>query len=138
SDILQHCMRKVAGTEDPRAAGVLDVLGDVKDRAIEGFAHVLAKGIWTQMRENAEAGKAPRRLLDLLALSLAELETQLPAGKRLALHLVGHSAGSILLGHLLERMTQQDLLEAVGPVETCSLYAAACSVQFAVNHYLPA
>lgn len=138
SDILQHCLRKVAGTEDARAAGVLDILGDVKDRAIESFAHVLAKGIWTQMRENAEAGKAPRRLLDLLALNLAELQSQMPTGKRLELHLVGHSAGSILLGHLLERMTQPDLRGELRPVQTCTLYAAACSVQFAVTHYLPA
>jgi hypothetical protein len=138
SDILRHCLRKLTGTEDPRAAGLLEFLGDVKDRAIEGFAHVLAKGVWTQMRENAEAAKAPRRLLDLLALSVAELHAKLPAGKRLEVHLVGHSAGALVLGHLLERMTQDDLRRELRPVETCTLLAPACSVQFAVTHYLPA
>jgi hypothetical protein len=53
----------------------------------------------------------------------------------LELHLVGHSAGAILLGHLLP------LLAAAGngaalKVSSCALYAAACSVQFAVQMYL--
>jgi hypothetical protein len=46
-------------------------------------------------------------------------------------HLVGHSAGSHLLGHML------DALGAKGfHVATCTLFAPACSVPFAVEHYL--
>jgi hypothetical protein len=138
ADMLQHCLRKVSGFEDAKVAGILDVPGDVKDRAIEGVAHVLAKGVWTQMRENADAAKAPGRLLDLLGAKLAALQAALPAGKQLELHIVGHSAGSILLGHFLERITRSDLKGTLPQVETCTLYAAACSTQFAVTHFLPA
>jgi pimeloyl-ACP methyl ester carboxylesterase len=54
-------------------------------------------------------------------------------GRKLELHLVGHSAGAILLGHLLER------LGADGPkVRTCTLFAPACSMSFATRYYLPA
>src|SRR5205823_2165154 len=52
----------------------------------------------------------------------------------LRLHLVGHSAGSHLLGHLLDVLRKKK-----GPrVATCTLLAPACSVPFAVEHYLTA
>lgn len=138
-DIMDDCARKVFGPDGEAAGALFDYLAEKRDRAVEGFAHVLAKGLWTQMRENAEAGKAPRRALDLLAMNLAALAQRLAKdGKRLELHLAGHSAGSILLGHLLERMSQSDLKDASPGVRTCTLWAAACSSQFAVNHYIPA
>jgi hypothetical protein len=52
-------------------------------------------------------------------------------GKALEIHLVGHSAGSILLGHLLDRLAGPEPLRAA----SCELYAAACSSGFAVKHY---
>jgi hypothetical protein len=72
----------------------------------------------------SQAAKQLRALKDALTA----------AGIGFELHLVGHSAGSILLGHLL------DQLGGAAPVkvQTCTLYAAACSVDFANAHYLPA
>ncbi|MBC8022369.1 MAG: C1 family peptidase [Burkholderiales bacterium] len=138
-DIIADCARKVLGPDAERAAGFFDYLAEKRDRAVEGFAHILAKGIWTEMRENAESSRAPQGAMDLLARNLADLDDALhDAGKRLEIHVVGHSAGSILLGHLLERMSAPDLKDRSPPIETCSLFAAACSVQFAVTHYLPA
>jgi hypothetical protein len=96
---------------------------------------VLARGVWTQMRENAQMGKQPGRVLDVLARSLADLDAAVKSdGKRLELHFIGHSAGSILFGHLLER-----LASVGGPrFRTCTLFAPACSVSFATRFYLPA
>jgi hypothetical protein len=133
SNVVEDCARKLLGPDGARSAGILEALGDAKDRAVEALAHVLGKGLWTEMRENAEFGKVPGHVLEVLARQLAALEAALKAdGKRLELHFIGHSAGSILLGHLLERM-------AVGPkVKTCTLFAPACSVSFAVRYYLPA
>jgi hypothetical protein len=133
-DIVQDCARKLFGADTERAAGLSDLLGEQRDRAVEAMAHVFAKGVWTQMRENADASRARDRALDLTAKNLAALAKDAP----LELHFVGHSAGSILLGHLLERMMDADLKAKAPPVATCSLFAAACSVEFAVNHYLPA
>ena len=47
--------------------------------------------------------------------------------------MIGHSAGSILLGHLLKRLGQKKL-----PIETISLFAPACTVPFACDYYRPA
>ena len=82
---------------------------------------------------------APGRALDLLARNLVDLAADLSSdGKKLELHLVGHSAGAILLGHLLERLVQADLAAAAPRVRTCTLYAPACSTRFAGERYLTA
>lgn len=119
-----------------RSEGWLDRLreaaGEAKDRALEAVARQFARGIWAEMRENAAGGATADHVLDLSAQLLRELRDQLAkAGQALELHLVGHSAGSILLGHLLDRLDGRDVL----PVASCELYAAACSSGFAVQHY---
>lgn len=134
--ILQDKVRSIFGIESDeqaRAAGWLDDLKEARDRRVEEIAHVALKGLWKQMRDNAERGAARGRGLDLLARHLVELRDRLKRehGKAQQVHLVGHSAGAILLGHLLSRLAAAPLA-----VDTCSLYAAACSVRFAVQKYL--
>jgi hypothetical protein len=133
-NVIEDAASRIIGVDADKAGGLLEALGDAKDRAVEALAHVLAKGLWTEMRENAEFGKLPGHLLDVLARQLVDLEAVLREdGRKLELHLVGHSAGAILLGHLLER------LGADGPkVRTCTLFAPACSMSFATRYYLPA
>ena len=72
-------------------------------------------------RENNERGAF------LTTLALAELKRRVP---QLEIHLIGHSAGSILLGHMLDDFPRNGL-----EVASCSLYAPACSVDFAIRHY---
>lgn len=134
-DMLEDLKHRVVASGD-RSAGWLDRLresaAEAKDRAIEAVGRQFARGIWSEMRENAEGGTAPDHVLDLTARLLRELRDGLAqSGKTLELHLVGHSAGSILLGHLLGR------LGGAAPVSaaSCELYAAACSSGFAVQHY---
>ncbi len=47
---------------------------------------------------------------------------------------MGHSAGSIMLGRLLGTLVQKGLLERIKSVH---LYAPACTVAFANQHYAP-
>jgi hypothetical protein len=75
--IVEDCAARILGMDVDKAAGILDALGDAKDRAVEALAHVLAKGLWSEMRENAEMGKLPGRGLDVLARKLGELEAAL-------------------------------------------------------------
>jgi len=49
------------------------------------------------------------------------------------LHAIGHSAGSILLGHMLDLLGKSNLA-----FESCHLYAPACTMGFALDHYAPA
>lgn len=135
NDILEDLKHRIVDSAD-RSAGWLDRLREVaaeaKDRAIEAVGRQFARGIWSEMRENAEGGATPDHVLDLAARMLRELrDTLARSGKALEIHLIGHSAGSILLGHLLGRLGAVDVV----PVASCELYAAACSSGFAVQHY---
>jgi hypothetical protein len=81
-----------------RARGLFDDVRDAiieaKDRAFEVAAErILAKAVWTQMKQNAEAA-ASGGGLGLLATHLQRLKQ---AKSELEIHLVGHSAGAILL-----------------------------------------
>jgi hypothetical protein len=135
SAVLEDVFRSFFGAEDEeemRAAGFFDELAEARDRRVEELAQRTVKPLWTEMRENAARSSDHGHGLDQLATYLARMQDKLKAGA-LELHLVGHSAGSILLGHLLP------LLAAGGApvrVSSCTLFAAACSVQFAVDKYL--
>jgi hypothetical protein len=124
---------------------VKDSFGEARDRAVEVAAQTAGvKAIWSQMKQNAYAAYAIRQpiagtdgrvtqkdpTLVLLADALGRLRKRLP---RLEVHLVGHSAGSILFGHLLDALRERSL-----SVDSCTLYAPACTVQFALDHYEPA
>jgi hypothetical protein len=105
---------------------------EARDRSIEvACQEMLVRAVWTQMKQNAHAAAHEPR--PTLGLTAEHLRTLIPADSDLRLHLIGHSAGAILLGHLL------DMLRTVGlSAQTCSLYAPACTVRFALDHYRPA
>lgn len=133
--ILEDLKHRILDTDD-RSEGWLDRLreaaAEAKDRAIEAVGRQVARGIWSEMRENAAGGATAHHVLDLAARMLRELRDTLAGnGQTLELHLMGHSAGSILLGHLLGRLATSDPLA----VASCELYAPACSSHFAVQHY---
>lgn len=109
---------------------------DVMDRTVENLAASIGgKSQWMQMKQNAasaiEDDEPPRGLL-AIAERLKQLNRELGKGK-LEIHLIGHSAGSIVLGHLLGLLATRKL-----SVSTCSLYAPACSLEFAEGSYRPA
>jgi len=130
SDILDDAL---AGQPQPQGGIFGDVArwvaqqsSEVVDRTVEVVARPVVKPIWGQMKQNAEAsaeaGRGGRLLVDQI--------TALAAAGPLELHLVGHSAGSILLGHFLTAAQGRGLA-----VRSCSLFAPACTVSFALTHY---
>jgi hypothetical protein len=128
--MLEDIVKPKARVEEAFAAGVVR---DALDRLVEQLSRVLLRGFWTEMRENAARGATEDHGLDELAENLVRLRKDQPG---LRLHLVGHSAGSILLGHLLPLLRDEAGASAVAArVDTCTLYAPACSVAFANRHY---
>jgi pimeloyl-ACP methyl ester carboxylesterase len=109
---------------------IKETASEVLDRTIEVLARPVAKPIWSQMKQNASASIDDDRACMMLANALVALTEQLPD---VQIHLVGHSAGSILLGYLLELLPQRGL-----KIASCHLYAPACTVRFALDHYVPA
>lgn len=125
----------------PRSEGISDVLDKAKEKVTEILDRTLevasenlgVKAIWSQMKQNASASalKGDNDRGSFLAVkALARLKKKHPG---LKIHLIGHSAGSILLGHLLQDCPRNGLR-----IASCTLYAAACTVDFANRHYIRA
>jgi hypothetical protein len=97
----------------------------------------LARPLWSEMKENAGLAFAPRRGGDLLLDAMQALAANW--GAQFELHLVGHSAGSIAIGHLLGALAERQRTGRDGGlggrIASVSLYAPACSVAFANRHY---
>jgi hypothetical protein len=135
ADMAQDWARKLVGDEAARSGGILADLGDAKDRAVEALGHVFGKGVWTEMRENAAGSTQAGHGLDLLVANLRKLRDDL--GEKLEIHLVGHSAGSILCGHLLSMLAAKGSAPGL-KIATATMYAAACSSEFAMTKYASA
>jgi len=106
----------------------LKKLQDKVDSAFEVAAEkVVGKAVWTQMKQNAAAAAlrngGSAQLLALLGELLAANKSKQPS-----VHMIGHSAGAILLGHMMD--TLGDLT-----AKTVSLYAPACTMGFAARCY---
>jgi pimeloyl-ACP methyl ester carboxylesterase len=117
-----------------RPEGFLDATKDFMldrlDDALEPLARVVGgKAQWDEMKENATLASGPGGGLIHVAKALAALVKAHPA---LKVHMVGHSAGSILLGGLLARLTKGVA------IETCTLWAPACTMDVYRTQYLPA
>jgi pimeloyl-ACP methyl ester carboxylesterase len=114
----------------PPAQGIGERISEAWDRGIEMLTRdLLVRSMWNEMKENIASGMAKNADagLSALATQLSALAGDVPG---LRIHLVGHSAGSIIAGHLLSRFA-----ESGTAVESCTLYAPACDVAFANRHF---
>ncbi|HEY4143532.1 C1 family peptidase [Pinirhizobacter sp.] len=113
--------------EGPAAAGRWT---DATDLVIErGPGRLAGKPIWSDMKTKALDCSLPTRGMEQLAGAIASLATTWP---KLEVHVIGHSAGSIFLGYLLDLLAQRRL---DGHVASAHLYAPACTVAFANQYY---
>ncbi len=103
------------------------------DRTIEVIVRPAVKPIWSQMKQNAAASSEQGHGGALIAAALLDLKKRVP---NLEVHLIGHSAGSILLGHLLDLLDPKKLDDRVdfavrarlhGRVRARSLRAGRCN-----------
>jgi hypothetical protein len=113
-----------------RDEGILDALknrlAEARDRSIEvACENLLVKAIWAQMKQNAAAAGENGGGVLSLAAHLEKLKADF---NDLEIHLVGHSAGSIVLGHLLTAIQHT-------AIASFSLFAPACTAAFANQHY---
>jgi hypothetical protein len=143
TNILQDAMRR------RRPEGALtdakDFLLDRLDDTVEILARALTgKASWDEMKENA-LGSTLSGGGALTALDhLAALHKRMP----FKLHVIGHSAGSIFHAPLVRLLTAPAGPLASGylkgrkgygiGLETCTLWAPACTTQLFKDAYLPA
>lgn len=130
--ILEDSAREIfRGQPEMRDEGVADrvrqALAEARDRSIEvACENLLVKPMWSEMKQNAAAAAQAGAGLRLLAQHLLALKKRVP---NLEIHLAGHSAGSIVLGHLFP------LLDKRLSAASLTLFAPACSVDFANRHF---
>ena len=114
---------------EARVGGVSDFF----DRVLERIARGPGTAIWRDMKWDADQsfkGKGGgREAVKIL------LEGNAKRSKPLDIHLVGHSAGSILLAHLIDAMNNMNPLNS--PIKSCSLMAPACTVDLFKKAYHP-
>jgi hypothetical protein len=130
-NILQDAIRR------RRPEGFLDNAKDfMLDRLDDGLEPVAraagGRRVWAEMQQNAVL--ASERGGGLLVV-LNEVRKLVARHPRLRVHLVGHSAGSLLLGGLVSANQA-----AAKPVSfaTCTMWAPACTMDFYRERYLPA
>ncbi len=103
-ETLAHALADLFAQADERAGGGLyEGLREAKDRMLELTARGVAGWAWSEMKENARRasdhrdGRGAMQLLRGHALAAAD-----PASWEL--HVIAHSAGSILFAHALEHL----------------------------------
>ncbi|MEB0138863.1 MULTISPECIES: C1 family peptidase [unclassified Undibacterium] len=130
SDAIVSLLRAEFGSDTPPHSVAER---QAQDSSIEAYAESSGgKALWIQVKQAAQQAAlndTPPRALYALAKALQQLQKDC-AGS-LEIHLIAHSAGAHLCGWLL------DLLKFSAP-KTCTLYAPACSIAFANQHFLPA
>jgi len=138
-DIVENAFR----APSQRVGLGMDTLFDATDALIEKtIGRGPARGIWSEMKENAQFACNTSRGCDYLAAALQSLVSTW--GNKLEIHIVGHSAGSIILGWLLELLSTREYnapdgasRKLAGNIASAHLYAPACTVQFANRHWAP-
>lgn len=112
------------------ARGWFDRITEKTDRMLEPLLRAPGGAMWSQMKLNAvRASEHADGACNALVKHLAALAKQ----TRLELHLIGHSAGAIVLGAMLDRLRDAKL-----PATSLRLFAPACTTRFALDHYAPA
>jgi len=133
SDLVEERFAKLGFGERGAmpARGWLDRLSERTDRMLEPLLRAPGGAMWGQMKLNAlRASEHNEGGMALLTQRLRDLQAERP---KLEIHLIGHSAGAILLGAMLKQLGAAGL-----KVASLRLFAPACTAGFALQHYVPA
>jgi hypothetical protein len=123
---------------DKRAGGgLLEGIGNAKDSVLELTASPIGKPMWSEMKENAwrasdhRAGKGAIQLMKKYAIdSLGQVSEA--ERKQWELHVVAHSAGSILFAHAVEAFCSLGI-----PFKTLQFFAPAVRIDEFAQYTLP-
>ncbi|MBV4458943.1 C1 family peptidase [Pseudomonas sp. COR58] len=104
------------------------------DRTVELATKQFGSDQWNKMKQNAreaaQTGLTPRGLVEMVKNLQALAEDKDLGAKKVELHLIGHSAGALINGHLIKLLWDKGLY-----TETSTLFAPACTLEFANQTY---
>lgn len=122
-----------------------DFMLDRVDDMLEPIARTLTgKLLWNEMKENALAASNAKGGASLVAEHIGKLKNEF--GDNLGIHIVGHSAGSILHAPLVQLLASDGEIAsgpAAGragmniPIDSCTLWAPACTLKLFEETYKP-
>lgn len=122
-----------------RSQGIVDRLqeniADFSDKLLEDALRAPVTAIWEEIKRGARMPFEPLtagKLSDGSFVIKTFGETLKDSAMKI--HLVGHSTGAIILGHLLKAL---DALGMPDLIASCSLLAPACTIDFYNEHYAP-
>jgi hypothetical protein len=104
-------------------------VSDGADYTVETTLGFLGKSLWRQMKQNAEASGREGHGAAIFAKEISSL---LGSYKTAEIHLLGHSAGAIWHGHFISTLSK---IDKTATLASCHLFAPACTVPFANEHY---
>lgn len=133
SDLIEERFAKLGLGERGAAPvrGWMDRLTERTDRMLEPLLRAPGGAMWGQMKLNAlRASEHSEGGMAMLVQQLRALQAERP---KLEIHLIGHSAGAIVLGAMLKQLAAAGLKAA-----SLRLFAPACTAAFALQHYVPA
>lgn len=110
-----------------RVGGVTDFL----DKLIEKFSRPVGRAVWRQMKDDARRSFLPGGGGYQVMQLFLDMNSKLQ--KPYKIHLVGHSAGAILNGYLLDSIPTMSV--SGKPMESVNLMAPACTVDLFDNFY---
>ena len=129
-DLVEEQLAKGSGAQPTRAGGWADRLSEKTDRQLEPLLRGPGSALWGQLKLNAQ--RASRFAEGGAFMMVRRLEALAQVVDDLELHLIGHSAGAILLGAMLEPLRRAKL-----KVKTLRLFAPSCTTRFALEHFQP-
>lgn len=124
---LKDIISEKSEESEDRAGG----FSDFTDKIVEGLIGRIGGTIWDEMKEGADQAFATTGAGTQTIEVLAEALT----GMDIEVHIVGHSLGSIFMGHLLDRIVQTSHWPF--DIRTLTLLAPACRADFYADHYRP-
>lgn len=143
-NILTESLSKTK-TEDI-LGGIKDFMLDRIDDALEFISRGAGRALWEEMKENAlgatvQQDGGARKFITMISDMIRKDKKH-----EYEIHLIGHSAGSILLAPLIELLAGKGKIN-VGlmkgsrglemKIDTCTLWAPACTVELFLESYAP-
>jgi hypothetical protein len=135
--VLKNVLTEALRRRRPEGAidGAKDFLLDRLDDALEPLARAsTGKASWDEMKENAFAATRSARGAGRV---VAEEIAGLASANELEIHLVAHSAGSIFLAPLAQRLAAAPPAGLGLPIASCTLWAPACTIALFEEYYAP-
>ncbi len=134
---VNDTVRRALHLAEQRSEGFLDKIKEkvteFTDKLIEGTVRRPVTAIWDEMKRDARVPfEAEGDGGDGLHTINSFAKYMDLKGKRI--HLVGHSTGAVVLGHVLDALDPQGKSDLIS---TCSLLAPACTLDFYHRHYQP-